>query len=723
MLTTGLVSLNVHEALTFEGTEIVLHPDLFAPDVHSTVSIGNSGRAGSNIRPSPSTATAASSVAASAPGSVTNSVNPQIPTSSDVSKDGGQAQAPHATTQSQNQQQSQQQLQQQTQQQQRGGNATVTPAPSSDKMSYTGNSTTSSNRLEVGDMIEIRVWDPIPAKERSQLSGVSGVFRKKSMNSVHSQGSLGSGSTEDQKSGATGTKSAPSVAGGTLTTITPDVTIPEDAAVAATTAQSGLDAGDSSISRKLSAVTATSDAAESMQYSEFSASEHTTSAVPATTGTKPIVGIASSAASLASATTPVIAPASSKEIMDGSSLPEASVETASQKITKAEDVLESSHSPLPSSPNPAPGKNVITMPAAAGKPPVAARNRSNTTDAPRGSALLPKPPLQPRATTHGDAAATTAVDARKRFSKPTHSREISDMTLDSTVFGHHQFQLNNSGEMSVPLGVDFERHEDEEEEDEERSDDDDDTQDDDILSQIEKTHKMRFSFCMLVTEKTLTSLKGSARTQVSILRQVADLYKLSSYDMISVNRIEKQDEQAVLSAVSADFVLVSIKDQFISRGDMHFFQNSLLGSWIYEGQRLTETARGIKAYAWLIRHDNQPAKSGIITENTMITFRSRSARIFWLVQISAEMWDYASPYERERDEEQESLCEIYFDKWISFVHRLFDKWKELEVTHSLTVVFFSRTFLSSRQATSGNADGAPLECKDVYGRPYEVDKK
>lgn len=135
---------------------------------------------------------------------------------------------------------------------------------------------------------------------------------------------------------------------------------------------------------------------------------------------------------------------------------------------------------------------------------------------------------------------------------------------------------------------------------------------------------------------------------------------------------------------------------------------------------LIPPSQGIKAHAWSIRHGNQPAKSGIVTEDTMITFRSRSSRIFWLVQISAEMWDYASPYERERGEENESICEIYFDKWISFVHRLFDKWKALEATHSLTVVFFSRTFLSSRQAISVNANGGSLDCKDVYGRPFEV---
>ena len=229
-----------------------------------------------------------------------------------------------------------------------------------------------------------------------------------------------------------------------------------------------------------------------------------------------------------------------------------------------------------------------------------------------------------------------AYEARKRSSKPIHTREISDMTTDSlvpagilwqgsTASSHAppqhlpqqqqsssnnddnniQQQLLSSGNNTDAsfvdvLGVDFI---------DERGDPhgygaggsgagasgaggaDDDTEADDVLSIIEKSHTMRFSFVMLVTEKTLTSLKGSARTQVSILRQVADLYKLSSYDMVSINRIEKNDKSAVLEAVSADFVLFSMKDQFISRGDMHTFQKALIGTWVYEGQRLTEVAR------------------------------------------------------------------------------------------------------------------------------------
>jgi hypothetical protein len=198
-----------------------------------------------------------------------------------------------------------------------------------------------------------------------------------------------------------------------------------------------------------------------------------------------------------------------------------------------------------------------------------------------------------------------------------------------------------------------------------------------MWSKTSSTHRLRLSFVIKVTEKTLTSLTGNSRTQISMLRQVADLYSLSSYDTVTVHKIEAQDEEEVLKAVSADFVVVTIKDQFISRGDMVLFQAKLIGSWIYEGQRLTESTRGIMAHAREIRHGNFSAKSGIVTDKTMITFRSRSARIIWLVQLSSEMWDYASPYEHQF--EPESVCEIYFDQWIRFLFKLFTKWKELEV--------------------------------------------
>ena len=201
--------------------------------------------------------------------------------------------------------------------------------------------------------------------------------------------------------------------------------------------------------------------------------------------------------------------------------------------------------------------------------------------------------------------------------------------------------------------------------------------------------------------------------------------------MVTVNRINKGEEASVMKAVSADFVTVTIKEYYISRGDMHFFQQSLVGRWIYEGQRLSNATKGVHAHAREIRHGKRLAKSGIITDDTMITFRSRSARIFWLVQISLEMWDYASPYNSMGGNDEESSCEIYFDKFVTFMHRLFVKWQELEVrqsacrqvimwmisshfccwqvTHSLTVVFFSRTYLTghNRKHNESENDNVP----------------
>ena len=58
MLTSGLISLNVHEALAFDGTEICLHPDIFNtpgsnPDPHRvsalhTLSMGSNSKNSAN---------------------------------------------------------------------------------------------------------------------------------------------------------------------------------------------------------------------------------------------------------------------------------------------------------------------------------------------------------------------------------------------------------------------------------------------------------------------------------------------------------------------------------------------------------------------------------------------------------------------------------------------------------------------------------------------------
>mmetsp|Transcript_8359 Transcript_8359/g.17809 ORF Transcript_8359/g.17809 Transcript_8359/m.17809 type:complete len:2336 (+) Transcript_8359:221-7228(+) len=214
----------------------------------------------------------------------------------------------------------------------------------------------------------------------------------------------------------------------------------------------------------------------------------------------------------------------------------------------------------------------------------------------------------------------------------------------------------------------------------------------DVLELLQRTHFVRVSFVMPVSEGSLKSIKSGARTQVSLLRRVADLYKITAYDTVTVTQIARRKQPYVRRSIAADFVTVTMKDQFVSRGDMHLFQKAFLNKWVYEGKRLSFD--GIRTNAKVIRHGDHAIRSGIISDDTIMTFRSRSARIIWLVQLSSEMWDFASPYEAASNQkDHEASCHIYFDKFISFARRLFEKWKKLELTHNLTVVFFSRTYI------------------------------
>ena len=70
------------------------------------------------------------------------------------------------------------------------------------------------------------------------------------------------------------------------------------------------------------------------------------------------------------------------------------------------------------------------------------------------------------------------------------------------------------------------------------------------------------------------------------MQKVAELYNLSSFDKVTVTKVSKDRESAVMSKVSADFITVTIKDQFISRGEMFHVQKFLQGKWMYEGQRV-----------------------------------------------------------------------------------------------------------------------------------------
>ena len=563
MLTTGILSLNIHDSLTFDGTELCLNPDLFSVSEHG-------GGGGSSQK------TNSAGIGASSIGS---------------------------------------------------GNSV-------------GTSNVSSTGVSVGDIIEIRVWDPLPKEAGRVNSPTSSIGTRKRFQqapilptptiNANIQGSTslgrdGSNPVMDSEGGIVDPGSGVSSLRPRTSSYRAN-SLPQPVS-------SDHFANDGQKSTTSSPKSASSNSRKSLldPYEERKVKTATNEGITSPLLTKMVVAPISSSNSFNTVTT---------------------TPTTANNTINLNEVYNQQH-----------------------LPPVFPRNRSGTADAGNLNTLSASKPPKPHNMTHRRASTTAgAIQTPQRSPKQQHrkstrhSRDISDMTADTT------YQLDHI------INDDMNNH---------RPDSPDTTMDEGIttgsnhneaLLQIASTHRLRLSFVLTVMEKTLTSFKGNSRTQISVLRQVADLYNLSNYDLVTVHKIEPQDEEEVLKAVSADFVVVTIKDQFISRGDMLLFQTKLIGSWIYEGQRLNEPTRKIKAHAREIRHGNFSAKSGIVTDKTNITFRSRSTRIVWLVQLSSEMWEYASPYERQ--DEPESVCEIYFDQWIRFLYKLFKKWKELEVSLS-----------------------------------------
>ena len=75
--------------------------------------------------------------------------------------------------------------------------------------------------------------------------------------------------------------------------------------------------------------------------------------------------------------------------------------------------------------------------------------------------------------------------------------------------------------------------------------------------------------------------------------------------------------------------------------------------------------------------------SGLVESFTKVNFRSRSARIIWLVQMSQEMWDFAND------------GDIFFEKALkNFFEPCFERWTNLNAKHSLTVIYYTRTVLN-----------------------------
>lgn len=125
----------------------------------------------------------------------------------------------------------------------------------------------------------------------------------------------------------------------------------------------------------------------------------------------------------------------------------------------------------------------------------------------------------------------------------------------------------------------------------------------------------------------------------------------------------------------SDVIEINIKDCHLNRGDMWCLSSHLVNSCVFQGQRLT-FFESLRCTIKGIYREGRKLLSGYIGEKTRIVFRSESARLFFLIQITEEMWNF------EEDGQQ------MFQKMVnSFFPKIFKKWKEIDTHHTITVAF------------------------------------
>lgn len=165
--------------------------------------------------------------------------------------------------------------------------------------------------------------------------------------------------------------------------------------------------------------------------------------------------------------------------------------------------------------------------------------------------------------------------------------------------------------------------------------------------------------------------------QVSVLKEIAAQCRLETFQPVTVQQVQPHD-------VTLDYMELTFKDQFLSRADIWRFKVAVLGSCVYVGKHIA--ALGMRAQVEGLLTSNQDLFSGVVGNETKMIFRSRSARIVWLIQMSADMWEFAPD------------GELYYEKLLNrWLKKLIAKWSGGSVSHSVTIITFSRSVYEREQ--------------------------
>ncbi|KAH9950328.1 hypothetical protein B0H21DRAFT_567129 [Amylocystis lapponica] len=184
--------------------------------------------------------------------------------------------------------------------------------------------------------------------------------------------------------------------------------------------------------------------------------------------------------------------------------------------------------------------------------------------------------------------------------------------------------------------------------------------------------------------------------QVSVPRPVAEKFGLRNNGEVTLTKIDK-------AKYCAEFVELTFQDQYLGRNEMWRLSSHLVGQCVYLEQEISFIGV-IAAKVQAIYIGGKKVSAAYVTSSTKAIYRSLSAKVTIFIQVCRELWEFAGDGER------------YNEKIVhSFLPTLFNKWREANTNHIVTIVLISRVFYDASEIDYA---AGPLR-EDDEGRWYK----
>ncbi|QRG38493.1 hypothetical protein FDK38_002903 [Candidozyma auris] len=194
-----------------------------------------------------------------------------------------------------------------------------------------------------------------------------------------------------------------------------------------------------------------------------------------------------------------------------------------------------------------------------------------------------------------------------------------------------------------------------------------------------------------------SSSKNKSNLQISL--QSNPLQKLLDIPPRSQVLVQKVKDT---SEVELDTVEIYLKDVNFPRDSQWGLASSFVGTCCYIDQRVLYLGNKIGQVRSTFK-DGRKLFSGYVSKKTNIIFRSESAKLIFLVQMSREMWHF------------EENGEIMFHKLVNTLFpKIFKNWLNASSHHAITIVLFTSIDLTHIPWISLGAGECPTKTQDYY---------